>query len=621
MKKLFIYILISILITGMISCGDNELFSVLHELTPEEEAEIARQDSIAKAERERINANLILEYTLEITMSAAQYNGGAVTVEVDKIAQLFNITVDEFLAGMAGESGAPEIKGFAIDGSTHVDFATASNTNAAWGHWWDANGDVIGWGDNAMVAAEFDPTTGVFNIAQFPGHLTDGQTIKFIEALKYNDQRVAIVITITAVAPKKLEVEVVNTQNLTIDVMPMNSYDPEVLAFDLNQVLSDLGVSSMDETRFIGVNEDGSFAEEYSADPVGFWYDMNGFASTWGDNASVYVTYGAWDANQIGIGQYPGHLSAGQTLVLKFGIFANDKIVMLNITLNVVADGNGEATIVSTQKLSINVSPKSSYDPDALDFDLNQVLTDLGISSMDGVKFVGLNADGSVNTGYTADPPGFWYDMEGAVGSWGDNASVYTTYGGFEANQIGIGQYPDHLSADQTIVINYGIIANGKIAMFNITINVVGYVDSETAPAGIPEDLVIDVELKKAYSNDYASVTSDVKETLRNAFKMTTYQIHKAIASGELKLYQGEVGTADPAYTADVPGYWLKSDGAAGGWAESFVWCSIGHSETELYLYGGNHPDNGVAGSIISTKLIATCNGGSVTINLTFKVE
>lgn len=108
---------------------------------------------------------------------------------------------------------------------------------------------------------------------------------------------------------------------------------------------------------------------------------------------------------------------------------------------------------------------------------------------------------------------------------------------------------------------------------------------------------------------------------MREAFKKTTYQIHKAIASGELKLYQGEVSEEDPDYTADTPGFWLKADGTAGEWAEGVVWCSIGHSETELYLYGGNHADNAVAGDTVTTKLIAVYNGGSVTFNITFKVE
>jgi len=239
---------------------------------------------------------------------------------------------------------------------------------------------------------------------------------------------------------------------------------------------------------------------------------------------------------------------------------------------------------------------------------------------MKDVKWVGINEDGSFATEYSADPPGFWYDMKGFVGVYGNDASVYTTYGNFKENRIGIGQYPDHLKAGQTLIIQYGILANNKIEMLKITISVKGYVDPETAPTGAPKAVEKSIDLTKAYSNDYASVKFDVKELLRDAFKKTTYQIHKAILAGDLKLYQGAVTTTDPKYTADVPGYWLKADGTAGEWAAGVAWVSIGHSETELYLYGGNHPDNGIAGTTVTTKLIATYNGGSVTFNITFKV-
>nr|WP_320022810.1 DUF4859 domain-containing protein [uncultured Draconibacterium sp.] len=351
MKKIHILLILALVITaGLFSCGDNEEFSNMHVLTGDEIAEIARQDSIEEAQKNKINADLILEYSMNITISKTTYDGDIVEIELDKIAEAFGITEEELLAGIGGESGAPEIKGFAIAGTTHADITGASNTNAPWGHWWDGNGDLTGWGDDAMVFAEFYPENGYFNVGQFPKHLEDGQQIKFIEGLKYNEVRVAVVITVNAVSAP-------------------------------------------------------------------------------------------------------------------------------------------------------------------------------------------------------------------------------------------------------------------------------AYVDPETAPEGDPEAITIEVELSKTYSDDYNNVTFDVKDTLRNAFKMTTYQIHSAIQDGSFKLYQGEVTEEDPTYTADAPGYWLNIDGTAVGWDEGFVWTSIGHSETELFLYGGNHPDNAVAGDTITTKYIATCNGGSVTINLTFKVE
>ncbi len=483
MKKIYSYILLFLFAAVMASCGDNENFSTLHNLTDEEIAEIARQDSIELAQLNAIDADLVLDYSINITTSSTLYDGGELEIDLAAIAELFGISEEDLLLGIAGESGAPEIKGFAIEGSTHADNSTSSTTNSTWGHWWDAEGDVTSWGSTAMIYAEFDYDTGVFYVGQYPGNLTDGQTIEVIECLKYNELRVAVRITVNAIGAGEIVADVVSTQQLAITIIGKSSYDPDSLQFDVTQAMADLGVSSMDEVSFIGVNEDGS----YNTEPV---------------------------------------------------------------------------------------------------------------------------------TGY-----GFWYDMNGYVGSWGDDASVYTNYGDFLEDKISIGQMPDNLEAGQVITIGYGMMANDKIVMLEITVTVASYQDPETAPTGDPEDATIDVVMSKAYSDDYASTTYDIKETLRNAFKMTTYEIHKAINNDELVLYVGAVTEEAPTYTSDAPGYWLKADGTAGEWAEGIIWCSIGHSETELYLYGGNHPDNAVSGNVVTTTYIATCNGATVTMNISYTVE
>ncbi len=484
MKSLYLAVL-ALLIIGFTGCGDNIDFSKEHVLTPEEIAEIQRQDSIAKAEKERINANLVLSYTVDITISKTSYDGTMLAIETDKIATLFGISVEQLLAGIKGEAGAPEVKGFAIQGTTHADVGSASNTNSPWGHWWDASGDVTTWGADAMVFAEFNTETGEFHIGQYPGHLVDGDTIKIIECLKYNEKRAAVAITILSHAPGQVTAEVVNTQNLTINVTPKTDYSQDSLEFDLPRTLSDLGVTSLADAKFLGVNKDGSYSME------------------------------------------------------------------------------------------------------------------------------------------TTTKNGFWYDLEGFVGSWGDNATVFTTYDdGMQPNKVGIGQMPNKLAEGQSYTIKYGIMANNKIEMLQITVNVVGYVDPETPPAGNPTSLTRDLDLRKPYSNDYASIRVDLKDIMRDAFKMTTYQIHKAIASGDLKVYLNQIPDpiVDPTYTADVPGYWLKMDGTQGTWAEGIVWCSIGHNSTELYLFGGNHPDNAATGSTVTTKMIILCNEGQVTLNITFSI-
>ena len=157
MKKLS-YILSGLLIAGssafFSSCGDNEDFWGPHTLTDDEIAEMHRQDSIAEENRKRINADLILEYTVEFYLSANSYDGAPVEIDMDKIASELGVDKDALGAALNGEGGI-DVKGFAIEGSSHADNMTSSNSGAYWGHWWDKDGNVKNWGDEAMVFAEF----------------------------------------------------------------------------------------------------------------------------------------------------------------------------------------------------------------------------------------------------------------------------------------------------------------------------------------------------------------------------------------------------------------------------------------------------------------------------------
>lgn len=478
MKKIHVYIIgLFVIVMGIASCGDNTDFSSLHTMTPEEIREQERQDSIAEANKDKINAHLILEYSVDITISGNLYDGAMLAIELDKIAEEFGITEEELLLGIEGESGAPEIKGFAIENSRRGDdYGSATNTNSPWGHWWDASGDVTTWGEDAMVFAEFDTEEGQFHVGQYPGHLEEGQTLTFIECLKYNERRVAVVVKVNAKAAGDITASVVNTQELSIDVTPNSKYETTMLDFDVEKTLSDLGISSMDDVKFVGVKENGK------------------------------------------------------------------------------------------------------YDSEAV-------------------------------TG-----SGFWFNTDGFVCAYGEEAKLFTE---LEDDQVGIGQYPQGLAGGESITIQYGFLANNKIEMLKITVNVVSYEDPETPPAGEPESVELNIELTKPWDDTYSTVEKDLKEILREAFKMTTYQIHQAIETGDLKVYLNEI-TEEVSYTADVPGYWITSEGEPGGWGESLVWCSIGHSETSLYLYGGNHSGNAIPGDVISTQMIIVCNGVEVTINITF---
>ena len=495
MKKLS-YILSGLLIAGssafFSSCGDNKDFWGPHTLTDDEIAEQERQEEIKRQQRERIDADLILEYNVEFYLSNNSYDGGPVEIDMDKIASEFGVDKDALGAALNGEGGL-DVAGFAIEGSTHADNMTSSNSGAYWGHWWDKDGNVKNWGDQAMVLAEFNYNAetgkGVFNVGQYPGHLVANQEVKFIEALKYQDKRVAIVITAKGVERGEVQANIVASNALTLNTAPNDTYATvAVEGFDADAALAALGAGSWDDVAWVATNADGSYAQEYSADAPGFWYDKEGFSGAWGDNASVFAT--------------------------------------------------------------------------------------------------------------------------------------------FQEGQILIGQMPEQMTEGMSVTINFSAMYDNKIVENIITVNIVGYEDPETAPEGDPESMEKDITITKAWDADWGTTDElDVKEELRQAFKMTTYQIFSALKSGEMKLWVGEIGNmanedGTPAYTGEAPGWWLNGEGAPVSWGEEAVaYVFLGASEESLTIFGGNHPENcSPNGQTITTKYIIEYNGTTVTYNVTFDI-
>ncbi len=495
MKKLS-YIISTLLILGtsalFSSCGDNEDFWGQHTLTDDEIAEMARQDSIKQAQRERIDADLILEYTAEFYLSANSYDGTAVTIDMDAIAKTLGVDKNALGAALNGEGGL-DVAGFAIEGSTHADNMTSSNSNAYWGHWWDKDGNVKDYGEDAMVFAEFyydaDSGEGIFNVGQYPGHLVADQQVKFIEAMKYQDKRVAIVITAIARERGEVKAEVVASNKLTLETAPNDSYATvAVEGFNADAALAALGAASWADVAWVATNADGSYAQEYSADAPGFWYDKEGFAGSWGDNASVFATF---QEGQILIGQMPGQMTAGSTVTINFSAFYNNKIVQNEITVIITSYEDPETAPEGTPaSIEKDITLAKVYDAEwgaTEEIDVKedlrqcfkmttyQIFSALKSGEMNmWVGEVGKDAGEDGLAQYTADAPGYWLGSEGQRVTWGEEAVAYINLGISEESLAFYGgNHPENCSPNGTVIKTKLIVEKGGVtATFNVTFNI-----------------------------------------------------------------------------------------------------------------------------------------------------
>lgn len=656
MKQLIYIGVLFVLLAGVIGCGDNSDFSNLHILTDDEIAEMHRQDSLDSVKRAQINADLILEYTVPITILANGYDGTNLYIDTVKIAEKFGITTAQLRKGIYNmrsaewgtyddDTNVPKLTGFCIEGSSHNDNMTAYNTNACWGHWWDKDGNTTTWGDNARVFTEYDVNGGFFHVGQMPGLLEEGKSIKFIEGLKYQDIRIAIVVTAIPEKQGEVTAQIVNTQELNLKVTPNNEYVTTPLNFDLAKTLSDLGISTITDAKFVALNADGSFAQEYSAAPNGFYYDKEGYAGSWGDNASVFVTHpysaDSEDApeDEVAVGQMANAMAVGDVITVKFGILANNKIEMLSITVEIVDYQDPETAPEGTPyEETINLTIEKTWSSGGFNesFDVREKLRDafkmttyqLYTAKLDKTLKMYLGEETTEDPSYTANAPGYWMDAIGNVANWGTGSDAVWVE--LQMNEttinLAVGNNPDNCDPSG-VVIPVKLIVTcadnaGKVTI-NLTIKLTTFVDSETPPTGTPTDTQKDITFTKPYTSDYAQESADVRELLKDAFKMTTYQIYQALQSGDLKVYIGEETSEAPSYTGGAAGeYWIDANGAPCEYADGVLYVGFYTDGSDYMEIGaGNHPENcSKEGQTVTTKIIVTCNGVKATFNVTVTI-
>lgn len=342
MKKLYyiIGVFAFMAVFGLTSCGDNENVSNPHVLTEEELAEMAKQDSIRQAQLNSINADLVLEYTVE-DYASSTWTNQPLYIDLDKIAELFGLTTEQLKNAINQEDGAVELTGFAIQGTTHSDYSGLSTTSGTWGHWWNLSSDACTWSDgNLSFFCEWQGD--YFAVGQCPGNVKEGETYTAIEGLKYGDKRAAVKVTYKLIPRAAIVASVVDTQTFNAEfAASAESYDGANVTIDIDAILSKLGVSSVSDISVVGFKEDGSLTQEYTSNSA-FWYTKEGYPTTYGETAVAYIEYfgnqaeaEADDLKTLYVGQMPGSLTAGDTFSLPVGLMANNKVVKLVVNVTV----------------------------------------------------------------------------------------------------------------------------------------------------------------------------------------------------------------------------------------------------------------------------------------------
>lgn len=355
-----------------------------------EEAPVVNPDDLVEAGSK--------EYDCEFYVSASDYAGTSITVDVDAVCELLGVEKSELaFKATADETGAM------------TDQPSANNG----GYWLNAEGYRSSYGEGYFF---IEPNTSgdfsTFSVGQYPGKLEAGTVYTAKLYLVGGGKYYTIILNVKPTEKPKVEVEFENvaTKSITIQFVPANSYAIEMTGeLDLAELEELTGTTNLTLYGTAAPKEDDpegtvNYSDAYSCTPYpGFWMASNGYVSTWGASQPWGVTY---SGGIFTFYQYPNNAENAEGATYKATFYlvneANGKMVTVEITVQAVsqivkADEVGSMTIV----LPLNTTRDEST---FTEIDMTEAVTALGVedatdmlSSTQPLKVT--LADGSFNNG------------------------------------------------------------------------------------------------------------------------------------------------------------------------------------------------------------------------------
>jgi hypothetical protein len=483
MKKILfnLFVIVSIFSTlFFVSCQKDE--STEHKYTPEELAEIARQDSLKKI----IPADYV--FTQDVTLPwADNYDGITIKLCTDtaKLLELFDYkTVSELVAGLGtlvdGAQTGNDITFYAYNHSTKYEFAEPSTTNY-FGHWFDANGDVCTWGDQALLYCEKTDTFSLnFTLGQYPSRPEIGSVYHIVEAMKYDTTSVAFLFNITIGPEKEIEVPVttiVGTETVSFDAQQNNDYASVAAEFNVDAITAAIGINPA-EAKLYGVNADGSlFVKPFTANN-GYWYTRTGNICSWGDPGCAFFAEYDAENQKVNVGQFPDSCVAGQTYTARLAFVNMDNLKQYTLSLAMTVTpaeqtGYPVTTLVTTLNLALSVAAQpTDYVDNVLSLDTVAIQTAIGVLPQNATLY-GVNAatDSLVITGFTGNN-GYWYTAAGNVCAWGaEGVAMYVEYRP-DTREIGFGQFPGGCTSGTTYYGRLAFVNGDKRAEVKVAMTI-----------------------------------------------------------------------------------------------------------------------------------------------------
>lgn len=299
----------------------------------------------------------------------------------------------------------------------------------------------------------------------------------------------------------------------------------------------------------------------------GHWYKYNGNATEAGyaeADSRFFIEWQGYYDEETGscvdsffnIGQFPGRSVAGDKYQAIECFIYNEKRVAIVVEYSVIPREEIKGGVVTTYTMDADVVYNGSFKTTAVEFDMAQVLNDLGASSWSDLKWVGVDADGNYTDAYVAtDEVGnelFWFDQNGYVGAYGENASVYVSFPTqVETTTFLVAPMPNVFTVGMSVSLHFAAVYGDKIAEYVLNVTMV-------EADAIVGDIVYtaNYNVTQAYRNDYSySLLTFDADAICSALGVANITDATILGKDGSGKYSED-------YSASPIGFWYSSDGA-----------------------------------------------------------
>jgi hypothetical protein len=280
------------------------------------------------------------------------------------------------------------------------------------------------------------------------------------------------------------EYEEPTTLELTINVerMVKQQYAAQQGTVDFTEALAFLGIENITDAKLYIMNAtNGELIDNYA--PFDGWFNRDGDAEMWGNNASVCVKFfqalpdGAFDICDMGNDNVP---AVGETFTAKWALQANEKTVIytINVLFTEYVKPVYKPEIIKTIHIEHLELAEAAYDEAGVapTFNVAEVCEALGIESIDQAKTYIVNmTDGN----FMENTPSIdgWRNAEGDAAPWAECANGFCLKLNDPASGIFdySGAHDANFQVGDTFTAKWGVVYNDKAVVLEVNIT---FVDS-----------------------------------------------------------------------------------------------------------------------------------------------